>query len=326
MRTESHDADPFAVSFRMRTLKTGVWPTFIVIVYCTIYYARTWGEPHRPLLLGLLSVAAGSSIVVALLPMERIVRGAWREPFFITWSGTLIVLVTVTASLDGGVHSPLTALFFLPLVYASLSYPFAAMMVVGVMDLGGYVLLSVLTKVQDDGHAFVFSGALVTATVICAWQARNHAKHRADLVIASRTDPLTQCLNRRGFEDRLKSSLALGREVTLLVFDLDGFKRVNDEHGHAAGDELLRWVAGVLRATLRAEDDVGRLGGDEFAAIVVGGDPLFVMRRVVAALGERVPASAGVAVFPHDGDTPGRLHAVADASMYADKRRRGTPV
>ena len=59
---------------------------------------------------------------------------------------------------------------------------------------------------------------------------------------------------------------------------------------------------------------------------MVGGDPLFLMRRVVSALGERVPASAGVAVFPHDGETPGRLHAVADASMYADKRRRGTPV
>ena len=220
-------------------------------------------------------------------------------------------------------HSPLTALFFLPLVYASLSYPFAAMMVVGVMDLGCYVLLSVLTKVQDDGHAFVFSGALVTATVICAWQARNHAKHRDDLEIASRTDPLTQCLNRRGFEERLQSSLALGREVTLLVFDLDGFKRVNDEHGHAAGDELLRWVAGVLRATLRAEDVVGRLGGDEFAAIVVGGDPLLRhaprrRRARRARLGVR-----GLAIFPHDGDTPGRLHAVADASMYADKRRRG---
>jgi diguanylate cyclase (GGDEF)-like protein len=326
MRHESHDPDPFALSFRMATLKAGVWPTFIVVVYCVIYFSRTWTDPHRPLLLVLLGIAAAASVAVALLPMERVVRSAWREPFFISWSTTLIVLITATSLLDGGVHSPLTSLFFLPLVYASLSYPLASMMVVGVLDLGSYVLLSALTERQAKGHALVFSGALVAATVICAWQARNHAKHRRDLAIASRTDPLTGCLNRRGFEDRLSSSLAHGGEVTLLVFDLDDFKRVNDEHGHAAGDELLRWVADVLRATLRAEDVVGRLGGDEFAAIVVGGDPLFVMRRVVAALGERIEASAGAAVFPHDADTPGRLHAVADASMYAVKRRRGTPV
>ena len=150
----------------------------------------------------------------------------------------------------------------------------------------------------------MFSGALVTATVICAWQARNHAKHRDELARASLTDPLTGCLNRRGFEERLLDDLETRDEVTLLVFDLDGFKRVNDQHGHGAGDELLRWVAGVLRATLRAEDVVGRLGGDEFAAIVPGGDPYFVMRRVVAALAERVSVSAGLAIFPHDGETP----------------------
>jgi diguanylate cyclase (GGDEF)-like protein len=326
MRREPYDTDPFAVSFRMRTLKTGVWPTFVAIAYCTVYCLQTWEQPHRSLLLGLLAVATVASVAIALLPMEPVLRGAWREPFFIAWSGTLIVLVTITTALDGGVGSPLTSLYFLPLVYASLSYPFGSMMVVGLLDVGGYVLMSALTREASEGHAFVFSGALVTATVICAWQARNHAKHRAELELASRTDPLTQCLNRRGFEERLQSSLALEREVTLLVFDLDDFKRVNDEQGHAAGDELLRWVADVLRATLRAEDVVGRLGGDEFAAIVVGGDPLFVMRRVVAALGERIQASAGVAVFPHDGDTPGRLHAVADASMYAGKRRRGTRV
>ena len=70
----------------------------------------------------------------------------------------------------------------------------------------------------------------------------------------------------------------------------------------------------MLRATLRAEDVVGRLGGDEFAAIVPGGDPFFVMRRVVDALAERVSVSAGLAIFPHDGETPDALHAVADAS------------
>ena len=326
MRTEPRGGDPFAVSFRMQTLKTGVWPTFIVFVYCTVYYGRTWQQPHRPLMMGCLTIALAASAAVALLPMERIVRGVWREPFFVSWSGTLIVLITVTATLDGGVHSPLASLFFLPLVYASLSYPFGSMLLVGVMDIGSYVLLSLLTTQQTIGHAFVFSGALVTATVICAWQARNHAKHRDELARTSRTDPLTGCLNRRGFEQQLEAELQARDEVTLLVFDLDSFKRVNDQNGHAAGDELLRWVADVLRATLRTDDVVGRLGGDEFAAIVVGGDPLYVMGRVVAALAERVSASAGAAVFPHDGDSPDTLHAVADAAMYADKRRRSVLV
>jgi diguanylate cyclase (GGDEF)-like protein len=326
MRTEPRGGDPFAVSFRMQTLKTGVWPTFLICVYCTIYYLWTWGEPHRSALLVCTAIAVTSSGLIALLPMERIVRGRGREPFFITWSTSLVVLVTVVARLDGGVSSPLTALYFLPLVFASLSYPFRSMLVVGVLNVCGYVCLSLITPVQGHGHAFVFSGALVTATVICAWQARNHAKHRDDLARASLTDPLTGCLNRRGFEERLLSDLEDKDEVTLLVFDLDGFKRVNDQHGHGAGDELLRWVAGVLRATLRAEDVVGRLGGDEFAAIVPGGDPYFVMRRVVDALAERVSVSAGLAIYPHDGETPDALHAFADASMYLDKRRRRTAV
>jgi diguanylate cyclase (GGDEF)-like protein len=322
MRTEPRSGDPFAVSFRMQTLKTGVWPTFLITIYCAIYYVVTWDEPNRSLLMGCCAIAVGTSTLVALLPTERIVRGRWCEPFFITWSSSLVVLVSVVAWLDGGVSSPLASLFFLPLVYASLSYPFRSLLVVGVVNLACYVLLSIITPVQGHGHAFVFSGALVTATVICAWQARNHANHREELARASLTDPLTGCLNRRGFEDRLQDDLATKDEVTLLVFDLDGFKRVNDQRGHGAGDELLRWVAGVLRATLRAEDVVGRLGGDEFAAIVPGGDPYFVMRRVVDALAERVSVSAGLAIFPHDGETPDALHAFADASMYLDKRRR----
>ena len=326
MRSQPRRGDPFAVSFRMQTLKTGVWPTFLICIYCTIYYLMTWNEPHRPALLACTAIAVTSSGLIALLPMERIVRGRGREPFFVSWSTSLVVLISVVAWLDGGVTSPLASMYFLPLVFASLSYPFRSMLVVGVLSVCGYVLLSLITPVQGDGHAFMFSGALVTATVICAWQARNHAKHRDELARASLTDPLTGCLNRRGFEERLLKDLEAKAEVTLLVFDLDGFKRVNDQHGHGAGDELLRWVAGVLQATLRAEDVVGRLGGDEFAAIVPGGDPYFVMRRVVDALAERVSVSAGLAIFPHDGETPDALHAVADTSMYLDKRRRRAAV
>ena len=128
MRTEPRGGDPFAVSFRMQTLKTGVWPTFLICIYCTIYYLTTWDEPHRSALLVCTAIAVTSSGLIAVLPMERIVRGRGREPFFVCWSTSLVVLVTVVAWLDGGVSSPLAALYFLPLVFASLSYPFRSML------------------------------------------------------------------------------------------------------------------------------------------------------------------------------------------------------
>ena len=326
MDTKRHNGDPFAASFRMGTLRTGVWPTILVCAYCAVYFALSWDQPHRLALSGIIGAAFVATIAIALLPMEQIVRGAWREPFFVSWSGSLIALIAASTGLDGGVTSPMSSLFFLPLVYASLSYPFASMLLVGLMNLSAFLTVCAVTPVPSGNHVFVFSGALISATIICAWQAHNHARHREALALASRSDSLTGCLNRRGFQEALNAELARGRreghDVGLLVIDLDDFKRVNDEHGHAAGDELLRWVADVLRGTLRAEEVVGRLGGDEFATILVGQHFPVALERVLATLAERAPASAGLARFPRDGRTPDELHAVADAEMYAHKRRR----
>ncbi len=85
-------------------------------------------------------------------------------------------------------------------------------------------------------------------------------------------DPLTDVLNRRGFERELKRSLAYvkryGSSVALLFIDLDDFKPVNDRHGHAAGDAVLKAVAAALTKNVRASDVVARLGGDEFAVLL----------------------------------------------------------
>jgi diguanylate cyclase (GGDEF)-like protein len=106
--------------------------------------------------------------------------------------------------------------------------------------------------------------------------------------------------------------------------DLDGFKAVNDAHGHAAGDELLCWVVEGLRAGLRPSDAAGRLGGDEFALLLPGID-VEVARQVVerlrTVLAERTSASFGVAVHPDHGDSDALL-AHADAELYVEKGRR----
>jgi diguanylate cyclase (GGDEF)-like protein len=94
----------------------------------------------------------------------------------------------------------------------------------------------------------------------------------AELAARADVDPLTDILNRRGFERELKRSLAhakrYGTSAALIYLDLDGFKPINDRHGHAAGDAMLKAVAMVLARHVRASDLVARLGGDEFAVLL----------------------------------------------------------
>jgi HD-GYP domain-containing protein (c-di-GMP phosphodiesterase class II) len=109
------------------------------------------------------------------------------------------------------------------------------------------------------------------------------------------------------------------------VLDLDHFKSVNDTRGHAAGDDLLRWVVARANGALRPMDSLGRLGGDEFAVVVPGAGPAEareVGERMRAALAERVEVSAGVASFPADGADRDALHRHADLDLYAAKQGR----
>jgi diguanylate cyclase (GGDEF)-like protein len=139
---------------------------------------------------------------------------------------------------------------------------------------------------------------------------------------------LTDALNRRGFAERFAGQLDLGRRhgtgAALLVLDLDGFKQLNDTAGHAAGDALLRWVAGTLRGNLQAHDIVGRLGGDEFVVLVEAAGAEETADRLQRALAERTGASFGVALLGLDGDDFDGLYAAADARLYRQKvERRG---
>src|SRR6056297_2463836 len=149
-------------------------------------------------------------------------------------------------------------------------------------------------------------------------------------------DPLTGLPNRRLFQDRLTRALARANRrdghVGLIYVDMDEFKEVNDRHGHAVGDALLRAVATRLHATVREEDTVARLGGDEFAVVLseltTAADATEVADKLGAALSDpfqhdgielRVSASIGCAVFPADGTGADDLMRAADAAMYRGK-------
>jgi diguanylate cyclase (GGDEF)-like protein len=148
-------------------------------------------------------------------------------------------------------------------------------------------------------------------------------------------DPLTSLPNRRAIRADLDAAIereSAGGALAFYLLDLNGFKRVNDEHGHASGDAVLQAVAQRFRAAARAGDTIARLGGDEFAVLAPGvssrGEATQIGQRFVDAMADgisvgngsfAVGVAVGVAFFPADGSTADELIHHADLAMYRAK-------
>jgi diguanylate cyclase (GGDEF)-like protein len=163
----------------------------------------------------------------------------------------------------------------------------------------------------------------------------------AQALRAAEMDTLTGLLNRRGMENVLDHALThaadAGKEVVVMLLDLDGFKAVNDTHGHAAGDTVLKVIGERLTSRVRrASDLIARLGGDEFTVIIydagadsaaieqiahdlirIIGEPISISKDVCVKVG----SSIGIAQFPANGTTREELLSAADEAMYEVKRR-----
>lgn len=153
------------------------------------------------------------------------------------------------------------------------------------------------------------------------------------LVALSAIDPLTGLPNRRRLEEELVRHEKLarrGRKISLMAVDIDNFKRVNDTHGHAAGDKVLRIAAQAIRATMRDSDIPARVGGEEFAVLLpdadinIARDAAERLRRTFAQtfFGEGVgqlTISIGVAAMQR-GESPEECLVRADTCLYVAKR------
>lgn len=160
----------------------------------------------------------------------------------------------------------------------------------------------------------------------------------AMLELRASIDPLTELPNRRAFDRELARALAYvkrhGTSAALLYLDLDDFKRVNDRHGHAAGDAMLRAVASVLGRHVRESDLVARIGGDEFALLLWNCDEHHARTKALtleASIGRTTAVHAGVALGTGASvgaamllplDAPAEAIARADRAMYARKAAR----
>lgn len=166
-------------------------------------------------------------------------------------------------------------------------------------------------------------------------RAREMAHRMSEL---ARHDALTGLLNRHAFtqqsEAALEQARAESRRVAVLYMDLDGFKQVNDQHGHGVGDDLLRAVSGRLSSRLRDGDTLFRLGGDEFVVLMEQIDApqeadTLATRLVqschmpfdVSGRALKVTLSVGICVFPDDADDLSALIERADQALYMAKDR-----
>jgi diguanylate cyclase (GGDEF)-like protein/PAS domain S-box-containing protein len=203
--------------------------------------------------------------------------------------------------------------------------------VVGVLSLQRYQGDSRYSEADLDLLQFV-STQIATAIERKRLQARlEHLAHY---------DALTGLPNRGLLLDRLELAIARARRqqqrVAVLFLDLDGFKRINDDHGHAVGDQLLVAASSRLRQGLRAADTVARIGGDEFVVVLEAVNAPEDAARIADQLqgqldkdwhldGQRLRAGAsiGLALFPDHADSASALLRLADEAMYRCKRARG---
>ena len=208
------------------------------------------------------------AVAMAVVPWERISQGWQLAPALI---GAAVIAVAIQ-NMDGGravyegfyLYVALAASYFLPGRQLGV-------LITAVATAAAMPLLDDRSAESIVRWVYVAAGTATMALVLhsARRQVRDYASQVRKLALV---DQLTGALNRRGFQSRASAELSRarrhGQEFTLIYLDLDGFKQVNDNLGHAAGDVVLRRAAISMGATLRGEDVLARVGGDEFVALL----------------------------------------------------------
>jgi diguanylate cyclase (GGDEF)-like protein/PAS domain S-box-containing protein len=191
-------------------------------------------------------------------------------------------------------------------------------------------------------RALTASTGATTGAIVCVSDITERVRLREELERRAKYDTLTRCHNRASIFDALDAAMRARQNdlggIAVVFVDLDRFKEINDEHGHAAGDELLRLTGERLMASVRAGDIVGRLGGDEFLVVCPAVDSpeiaLEIAQRIACALGERaqldgfsiVPGSSVGVAWTTAAVGCDAIVAIADQAMYEAKRTARGPV
>jgi diguanylate cyclase (GGDEF)-like protein len=292
------------------------------IVLPVLIAADTDLSSHHPVFYVGAAIACVASIVAALAPRRR------RVIFCLAAFGQLPAL-TLLQAYSGGAASSYAVLVVMGMLWFGLVAGdiemLAGILVFAACCVLPMVLIGAPAYPLSWGHAAL----LVLVGMMIALSLRAVTRELATL--AQRfaqeavVDDLTGLLNRRGWRYTAPRELARaarsGNPITLVTLDLDNFKELNDELGHAEGDRALSDTAERIRATLRAGDVVARLGGDEFVALLTNSTltgSLTAIDRLRASTPKREAFSAGVAVWDRKEDLSALLHR-SDLALYAAK-------
>jgi diguanylate cyclase (GGDEF)-like protein len=260
-----------------------------------------------------------------------------------------VPVVGVAIYVTGGSISYIEPLLPCSLLYAALFFPahWAWPLAIELIVVAGAPLLYDDRAVETafvPRYVALVAGFLAVTLVMVNLKARLVQAEAQQRQIAN-LDPLTGVANRRAFDATLRRELERrsasrgrrdgdGEPLALLIVDLDDFKAINDDHGHSAGDAVLRQTAGRVSTVLRSTDLLARIGGDEFAVIAPGArgegaERLAEAVRGAIAVGEgssAVPdprASVGLATFPEDGADFETLMRAADQRLLRRKESNG---
>jgi diguanylate cyclase (GGDEF)-like protein len=271
---------------------------------------------------------------IPLLGLDRALRRVEHPERLIAGSLCLhATLILLGATLSGGLHSPLLPWVAIPVMTAAARFRLPVFLVGAMLATAGLAVVAVLGSPHELEHnpTPLLGFIVLLGTLVVAQQPVLNAelRWRRDAVL----DPLTGLLNRQGLQGRFREVAEQARltdaPVSLVMCDLDGFKGLNDEYGHACGDAVLKDVAYVLRKELRSFELLYRVGGEELLLVLPGAGlrpgcevAEHVRATIEASKPAGLPVTASVGVSSALGEEIefGPMFEAADRALYEAKR------
>jgi diguanylate cyclase (GGDEF)-like protein len=193
------------VRYRLSTVRIALVLGLVVALGTEVYLGATWDRPHRPLITAIVAAGIATVILISLLPVERIMRSRWREPFFVGWAGAMVVLIALGTAADGGPISPIVLLFPLPVIFAALSYPLAGVLIVTGFDLAAFATVALAEPAGTPESAFI-AFALACIALMCVLQARNRHVQQGQLEVITAALESSQALSRQRAEQQREAA------------------------------------------------------------------------------------------------------------------------